>query len=170
MNVDKDKFDALLGKLMQTPPQPAKSIETQGKAGKIVPPISPQSTPPGKARTHPGPAFVSSSQAGLHPENEHHFSSNGELSKLKMSHRRGAPQFSVKHAPPPRFRILLFPQADRSQPGRAGYFIWIRYSLVESSHILGQPAVVPGFKCRRGLQVLCFEDFSFEIPQNSRLT
>jgi hypothetical protein len=29
---------------------------------------------------------------------------------------------------------------------------------------------MPGFKCRRGLQVLCFEDFSFEIPQNSRLT
>jgi hypothetical protein len=45
MKVDKDKFDALLGKLMQTPPQPAKSIETQGKAGKIVPAISPKSTP-----------------------------------------------------------------------------------------------------------------------------
>lgn len=45
MKVDKDRFDALLGKLMQTPPQPAKSIETTGKAGKIVPPISPQSTP-----------------------------------------------------------------------------------------------------------------------------
>jgi hypothetical protein len=28
MKVDKDKFDSLLGKLMQTPPQPAKSIET----------------------------------------------------------------------------------------------------------------------------------------------
>ena len=37
MKVDKDKFDALLGKLMQTPPQPAKSIETTGKAGKIIP-------------------------------------------------------------------------------------------------------------------------------------
>lgn len=42
--VSKDEFDALLGKLMQTPPQPSKSIETQGKAGKIVPPIQ-QSTP-----------------------------------------------------------------------------------------------------------------------------
>jgi hypothetical protein len=45
VKVDKNKFDALLGKLMQTPPQPAKSIETQGKAGKIVPAISPKSTP-----------------------------------------------------------------------------------------------------------------------------
>ena len=41
MKVDKTKFDALLGKLMQTPPQPAKSIETQGKAGKIIPPNQP---------------------------------------------------------------------------------------------------------------------------------
>jgi hypothetical protein len=41
MKVDKEKFDALLGKLMHTPPQPAKSIETQGKAGKIVPSIQP---------------------------------------------------------------------------------------------------------------------------------
>lgn len=45
MKVNKDQFDALLGKLMQAPPQPAKSMETQGKAGKIVPAISPQSTP-----------------------------------------------------------------------------------------------------------------------------
>jgi hypothetical protein len=45
MKVDKEKFDALLGKLMQTPPQPARTIKTQGKAGKIVPAISPQSTP-----------------------------------------------------------------------------------------------------------------------------
>jgi len=29
---------------------------------------------------------------------------------------------SVKHALLPRFRILLFPQADTSQRGRAGYF------------------------------------------------
>jgi len=28
MKVDKDQFDALLGKLMRTPPQPAKTIET----------------------------------------------------------------------------------------------------------------------------------------------
>ena len=45
VQVDKDQFDALLGKLMQAPPQPSKSIETQGKAGKIIPPIQPQSTP-----------------------------------------------------------------------------------------------------------------------------
>jgi hypothetical protein len=45
MNVDKNQFDALLSKLMQAPPEPAKGIETQGKAGKIIPPIAPQSTP-----------------------------------------------------------------------------------------------------------------------------
>ena len=45
MKVDKDKFDALLGKLMRTPPHPAKTIKTEGKRGKIVPAISPQSTP-----------------------------------------------------------------------------------------------------------------------------
>ena len=39
MKVDKEKFDALLGKLMQTAPKPAKAIETHGKAGRIVPPI-----------------------------------------------------------------------------------------------------------------------------------
>lgn len=41
MKVDKAQFDALLSKLMKAPPQPAKAIETQGKAGKIVPPIQP---------------------------------------------------------------------------------------------------------------------------------
>lgn len=41
MRVDKDQFDALLGKLMRTPPQPESTIEAQGKAGKIVPPIQP---------------------------------------------------------------------------------------------------------------------------------
>ena len=35
--------------------------------------------------------------------------------------RDSTPQL-VKHAPSPRFRILLFPQADTSQRGRAGYF------------------------------------------------
>jgi len=44
LKVDKDKFDTLLSKLMRTPPEPAKAIETQGKAGKIIPPI-PQSAP-----------------------------------------------------------------------------------------------------------------------------
>jgi hypothetical protein len=41
MKVNKDQFDALLGKLMQTPPQPATSIKTQGKAGKIIPAAKP---------------------------------------------------------------------------------------------------------------------------------
>jgi hypothetical protein len=45
MKVDKDQFDALLSKLMQAPPQPQQSIEITGKAGKIIPPIQPQSTP-----------------------------------------------------------------------------------------------------------------------------
>ncbi len=39
MKVDKDQFDALLSKLMRTPPEPARAIETHGKAGRIVPPI-----------------------------------------------------------------------------------------------------------------------------------
>ncbi len=41
MKVDKSQFDTLLGRLMQTPPEPAKAIKTEGKAGKIVPPIQP---------------------------------------------------------------------------------------------------------------------------------
>jgi hypothetical protein len=45
MKVDKEKFDELLGKLMSTPPQPAKTIKTEGKSGKIVPAIPSQSTP-----------------------------------------------------------------------------------------------------------------------------
>ena len=44
ISVDKSQFDALLGKLMQTPPQPEKSLDIMGKAGKIVPPIQ-RSTP-----------------------------------------------------------------------------------------------------------------------------
>ena len=43
MKVDKEKFDALLGRLMQTPPQTAKTIKPEGKAGSILP--KPQSTP-----------------------------------------------------------------------------------------------------------------------------
>jgi hypothetical protein len=39
--VPKDQFDALLGKLMSTPPQPAKTIKTEGKLREIIP-----STPP----------------------------------------------------------------------------------------------------------------------------
>jgi hypothetical protein len=43
MKVDKDKFDALLSPLMTSPPQPAKTMKTEGKAGKIAPAISPPS-------------------------------------------------------------------------------------------------------------------------------
>jgi hypothetical protein len=41
MQVDKTQFDALLHKMMQSPPEPAKGIKTQGKAGKIIPATSP---------------------------------------------------------------------------------------------------------------------------------
>lgn|GEM_PF-2506602 len=44
MKVDKRQFDSLLHKMMQAPPEPKKSIETEGKAGRIIPPIQ-QSTP-----------------------------------------------------------------------------------------------------------------------------
>jgi hypothetical protein len=45
MKVNKDKFDALLGKLMQTPPQEGKTIKGEtGNLKPIVPPIQ-QSTP-----------------------------------------------------------------------------------------------------------------------------
>ena len=43
MKVDKDKFDALLGRLMSTPPQLGKAIK--GKAGNIKP-IVPATPPP----------------------------------------------------------------------------------------------------------------------------
>ena len=45
MKVDKTQFDTLLHKMMQSPPEPAKAIKTQGKAGKIIP-----ATPPSKPR------------------------------------------------------------------------------------------------------------------------
>jgi hypothetical protein len=44
MKVDKDKFDALLGRLMSTPPQPAKTIKPEGKMREIIP-TPPPSTP-----------------------------------------------------------------------------------------------------------------------------
>lgn len=43
--VPKDEFDRLLGRLMSTPPQPAKTIKMEGKTGKIVPATPPRSTP-----------------------------------------------------------------------------------------------------------------------------
>jgi hypothetical protein len=35
MKVDKGQFDALLHKMMQSPPEPAKTIKRQGKVGKM---------------------------------------------------------------------------------------------------------------------------------------
>jgi hypothetical protein len=44
--VDKDKFDALLGRLMQTPPQQGKMIKGEpGNIQAIVPLISPPQEP-----------------------------------------------------------------------------------------------------------------------------
>ena len=43
MKVDKNQFDALLGKLIQSPPEPKSAIKTEGKIGKIIP--TPQPTP-----------------------------------------------------------------------------------------------------------------------------
>jgi hypothetical protein len=46
MRVDKDKFDALLGRMMQTPPQEGKTIKGEaGNVHPIVPPTPPKSTP-----------------------------------------------------------------------------------------------------------------------------
>jgi hypothetical protein len=45
MKVDKEQFDALLGRLMSAQPQPAKTIKPGGKAGKIIPAIPSPSTP-----------------------------------------------------------------------------------------------------------------------------
>lgn len=45
MKVDKEKFDTLLGRLMTTPPQPAKTIKTEGKTREIIPSTPPPSIP-----------------------------------------------------------------------------------------------------------------------------
>jgi hypothetical protein len=46
MKVDKEKFDGLLGKLMQTPPQERKTIKGEpGNVQPIVSPIPSQSIP-----------------------------------------------------------------------------------------------------------------------------
>jgi hypothetical protein len=48
MKVDKDQFDALLGKLMQAPPQPSKDIK--GQPGNLKPILSkPAPSEPRKA-------------------------------------------------------------------------------------------------------------------------
>ena len=45
MKVDKGQFDDLLNKMMQSQPEPAKTIKPEGKAGKIIPAPAPQSDP-----------------------------------------------------------------------------------------------------------------------------
>ena len=45
MKVDKNKFDTLLHRMMQSPPEPAKGIETEGIKGSKAPLIPPPSTP-----------------------------------------------------------------------------------------------------------------------------
>ena len=43
--VNKEEFDALLGKMMSAPPEPKASIKTTGKIGKIIPATSQPSVP-----------------------------------------------------------------------------------------------------------------------------
>lgn len=45
MQVDKAQFDGLLHRMMQTPPEPAKAIRTEGKTGKIIPGPTPRPKP-----------------------------------------------------------------------------------------------------------------------------
>ena len=45
MQVDKTKFDALLHRMMQAPPETARTIKGEGKAGKIIPAPKPESQP-----------------------------------------------------------------------------------------------------------------------------
>ena len=45
MKVNKDQFDALLHRMMQTPPEPKKTIRTEGIKGSKEPLIPPASTP-----------------------------------------------------------------------------------------------------------------------------
>ncbi len=43
MKVDKDQFDALLHKMMQTPPAPTKTIKSEKASATIIPPPKPVS-------------------------------------------------------------------------------------------------------------------------------
>lgn len=49
MNVDKDKFDALLHSMMQAPPEPKRGIKTTGKAKTVIPAPTPQPSEAHKA-------------------------------------------------------------------------------------------------------------------------
>jgi hypothetical protein len=42
MKVSKEKFDAVLGKLIAAKPEPRKKIKTQGKSGSKAPILSPK--------------------------------------------------------------------------------------------------------------------------------
>jgi hypothetical protein len=44
MKVEKEKFDALLGKLLKAKPEPRKKIKTQGRKGSKSPIISGESS------------------------------------------------------------------------------------------------------------------------------
>jgi hypothetical protein len=45
MKIDKDKFDSLLHRMMQAPPEPKKTIKTEGIKGSKSPLIPPPSEP-----------------------------------------------------------------------------------------------------------------------------
>ncbi len=41
MKVDKEKFDALLQRMLKTAPKPKKNLRIKGKAEKVIPAIAP---------------------------------------------------------------------------------------------------------------------------------
>lgn len=45
MKVDKAKFDAVLQQLINAAPLKSKDIKTEGKAGRIIPPMDPKPSP-----------------------------------------------------------------------------------------------------------------------------
>lgn len=45
MKVSKEKFDALLHRMMHAPPESAKTIKGERKAGKIIPALKPENQP-----------------------------------------------------------------------------------------------------------------------------
>ena len=45
MQVDKDQFDALLHRMVQSPPEAARTIKGEGKAGRIIPAPKPETQP-----------------------------------------------------------------------------------------------------------------------------
>lgn len=45
MKVEKEKFDALLGKMLQQKPEKTSTIKSEKTGGKIIPPKTPPSAP-----------------------------------------------------------------------------------------------------------------------------